>query len=151
MILSSYTFEPRANITLLLSSCLWVHWCPRHLSLWSWGLCCVPRVMSEVVFGMRLSLYLFRGAYNFLSHRIYSWFMVLSFQHLSFLSFFFLFVGCWKLVKEFFFKVLEPRPRIVFSFIILLRAWSIRMTLSLTIHSPTISYLSKGCENVIRL
>ena len=35
---------------------------------------CVPRVMSEVVFGMRLSLYLFRGAYNFLSHGHTSWF-----------------------------------------------------------------------------
>ena len=32
----------------------------------------MPRVMSEVVFGMRLSLYLFRGAYNFLSSRFWT-------------------------------------------------------------------------------
>ena len=31
----------------------------------SWSLI----IHTEVVFGMRLSLYLFRGAYNFLSHR----------------------------------------------------------------------------------
>ena len=47
------------------------------------------KVFLEVVFGMRLSLYLFRGAYNFLSHRIYSWFMVIA--GLSF-SFHFLYV-----------------------------------------------------------
>ena len=77
--------------------------------------------MSEVVFGMRLSLYLFRGAYNFLSHRIYSWFMVIA--GLSF-SFHFLYVpamfGNWSPVQDSFscsffsLSGLEDRIELVF-------------------------------------
>ena len=44
-----------------MNASLW----PRFLLQFLWE----SRVMSEVVFGMRLSLYLFRGAYNFLSHQ----------------------------------------------------------------------------------
>ena len=51
--------------------------------------------IPEVVFGMRLSLYLFRGAYNFLSQ-------VINTQHLasSYIPFSYFSYKCWIIIKR---------------------------------------------------